>query len=247
MFTQETFNQFMDGFFNSKFNQLSYSNQRYPKRMEKLVLDLSVAPTQPVKVPVPFKSCLVSRIYSTSVTTTDKAGTVKIMFDYDNLMNQTNAVNLFVNDSFVMDTAVAQAYLTWSAQSDTTIEIYFFVDIDYRAGTTKTQIVGTVTVQEAAPVAIKQVPSLSIQKTAVNTTATYTVPAGKYAVACVNCMAGSTGIANATVNGVVVMGNVVNGIQSATGTMYLRAGDVLVCSSSSAQNIVSAQIAEYTA
>lgn len=186
MLDQKTFNQWMDDFFQSKFNQLSYSNTRYPKRMEKVVIDLSVAPSQPVKVNVPFKSFLVSRVYSTATPTTDKAGTAKILFDYDNTMNVANALNIFVNDSAVMDSQVAVGYLTWTAQSDTTMEVYFFVDLDYRAGTTKTQIVGTVTTTPAntSPTSIKQVPSSrQVQQVASATSVAFTaIAVGFYGI-----------------------------------------------------------------
>lgn len=188
MFTKETFQSWMNDYFQNKFNQLSYSNQRLPKRMEKITLDLSVASVNPLKIPVPFKSCLVSRVYSTATPTTDKAGSVKILFDYENTMNVQNAISIFVNDAFSMDNSVSQAFLTWSAQADTSIDLYFFVDIDYRAGTTKTQIVGTVSTQNSSATAFYNKPPIpdsctayTLTGTASNTTI-YTCPVGKYAI-----------------------------------------------------------------
>ena len=240
-FTQATFNAWLNDFFTTKFNSLSYSNQRLPKRMEKLVLDLSVAPAQPIKIPVPFKSCLVSRVFSTAATSTDKAGSVSIMFDYDNLMNQTNAVQLFVNDSFVMDTSVSQAFLTWSAQADTSITLYFFVDIDYRAGTTKTQIVGNVSVVSASTLATKQVISSTLQKYQTNgTSAAYVIPNGFYADIFYSYSSSSAvgSVAYIKINTVSVHGSEY-GITSMNGSGVIRcyAADSLVMTAGSGSSI----------
>lgn len=224
---QITFNQYMNDFFQNKFNQLSYSNTRYPKRMEKITLSLATAPTQPIKISVPFKSCLVSRIYSTAVPTTDKAGSVKILFDYDNLMNIQNAVSLFVNDSFVMDTEASAGFLTWDAQADTTIEIYFFVDIDYRAGTTKTQIVGTVSVKPlslAIPTSI-----LNYVQTAVGNQS-YTVPAGYYARVSFSIICTDSGIAHTEINATVfnkAFASTNNYVASNTAPIIVPTGTIL--------------------
>jgi len=249
---QADFNRYMDEYFQNKFNQLSYSNQRYPKRMEKITLDLSVAPTQPVKISVPFKSCLVSRIYSTSVTTTDKAGSVKILFDYDNLMNIQNAVTLFVNDSFVMDTSVATGYLTWTAQADTTIDIYFFVDLDYRAGTTKTQIVGTVSVQNSTstPLYAKSLVPVVTAVSLSNTTnaSVRTIAAGLYAWVTIQCSSGGPVGCSATVNGTKVID--ASSFASTQVTSSIRicvpTGTVFGMTSNNAGAIVSFLFEEYT-
>jgi hypothetical protein len=247
MMDKKTFNQWMDEFFDSKFNQLRYSNTRYPKRMEKVTLDLSVAPSQPVKIPIPFRSMLVSRIYSTSVTATDKAGSISVMFDYDNLMNQSNAIQLFTNDSFSLDTEVASGFLTWSAQADTTIQLYFFVDIDYKTGSTKTSIVGSVNITASSPLGIKQVPSSTTQIVAVNTSSSYTIPAGFYAHVSAWGNNYSAQDAWIRVNG-VDMGHVSG--SSTTGSAvsfngWVVAGDIVLVGSSGTTASTSANITKY--
>lgn len=231
---QVTFNQWMDSFFQNKFNQLSYSNARFPKRMEKVSLSLATAPSQPVKIAVPFKSVLISRIYSTATPTTDKAGSIKILFDYDNTMNVANAVSLFVNDSFDMDSSASQAFLTWDAQTDTTIDIYFFVDIAFRAGTTKTQIVGTVNTQNTNATSFYNKPSIPDSTTAYYIAAdnanVYTVPANKYAVVSTFIFNRTGGVGYARLNGTNFMGASISAavdVYSAGPKITIKAGDVL--------------------
>lgn len=254
MIDQVTFNQWMNDFFQSKFNQLSYSNTRYPKRVEKVTLNLATAPTQPIKISVPFKSVLVSRVYSTSATTVDKSGSVKILFDYDNLMNIQNAVSLFPNDSFDMDTEAAQAFLTWDAQSDTSIDLFFFVDIAFRAGTTKTQIVGTVSVQNSSgtPFYNKAPTPNSIHRYYKNSTGTvtYTIPAGYWAKVYWMNQALSTDGAKIDVNGTIIAdsyGNSATIHSTATGITECVAGDVITGTITGAAGycVVAFQVALY--
>lgn len=146
MLDKTTFNNWLSDFFNKKSNELEYSRVSQPKRMQKVTLSLATASVDPVQVNVPFKTLIVSRIYSTSVPATDKSGSIKIMFDQDNIANIDNAISLFPNDTLRSGTLVTKAFLTWAAQSDTSIDLYFYPDIEVVAGTTKTQIVGTVSV-----------------------------------------------------------------------------------------------------
>lgn len=191
---QASFNQWLTEFFNKKSNELAYSRQNQPKRMEKLVLNLATANTEGYKVPVPFKSCVVSRIYSTS-TGTDKAGSIRILFDQPNLGNLNNAVNLFVNDTLKSETLFTESYLLWSAQADTTMELYFFPDLEISTGTTKTQIVGTVSVAGSTRI------SAPVSATITGTSGTlYTAPANSYAI--VNLFInGGTGNNNVSIDG----------------------------------------------
>lgn len=243
---QQTFNQYMEAFYQNKNNQLGYSNRTYPKRMEKVTLSLATAPTNPQKINVPFKSALISRVYSTAVPTTDKAGSIKVLFDYDNTMNVANAVSMFVNDSFSLDTEVAVAYLTWDAQADTSIDIFFFVDIDYRAGTTKTQIVGTVTVQEATPLAVKTVPNLVTRLVGSNNTATYTVRAGYYAKVYWSLIGSTSATGSVSVGGTAIAS--IN-LPSAL-TIYLhgqseaKAGDIISITTNAGTAVAYAQVVE---
>lgn len=209
MIDKKQFNEWMSEFFDTKFNQLRYSNTRYPKRMEKITIDLSVAPSQPVKIAIPFKSLLVSRIFSTSSTSTDKAGSISVMFDYDNLMNQSNAIQLFTNDSFTLDTEVATGFLTWSAQADTSVTLYIFVDIEYKTGSTKTSIVGSVSVTNSSstPLYAKSlVPTITVGSYSNVTNANVrTIPAGKYAWVTVQGSSGGAVGCSANISGTKIL------------------------------------------
>lgn len=185
MLDKTTFQNWLSDFFNTKSNELEYSRVSQPKRMEKITLNLATASVDPLQINVPFKTMIVSRIYSTTVTTTDKAGTIKIMFDQDNISNIKNAISLFPNDTLRSGTLVTKAFLSWDAQSDTSVDLYFYPDIEVIAGTTKTQIVGSVSVINTSATAMyNKIPFPdSIVDTPINgnTSASYTVPVGKTA------------------------------------------------------------------
>lgn len=248
----KTFSKYMDDYFQAKKNQLDYSTRYVPKRVEKVTLSLATAPTAGnyYKIAVPFKSVLVSRIYSTSSPTTDKAGSIKIFFDQDNIANVQNATTLFVNDTFVLDTEVAVGYLTWDAQSDTSVDIYFFVDIDYRAGTTKTQIVGNVTVvqgSQTSAVAVKAVPDLVTRLKVANTTTAYSVRAGYYADVFWSITGSTTNTATISIGGTDIVG--MNGAGGAnfalSGRSSATAGQSVSATTNAAGSIAYVQIVEY--
>lgn len=244
---QASFNQWLTEFFNKKSNELAYSRQNQPKRMEKLVLNLAIAQTEGYKVPVPFKSCVVSRIYSTS-TGTDKAGSIRILFDQPNLGNLNNAVNLFVNDTLKSETLFTESYLLWSAQADTTMELYFFPDLEISTGTTKTQIVGTVTTSNgiASPSA-----TYSFLYNNASGTNIYTVPTGKYAVVKVTGSTSGTAQTAVYLNGsgfaAFYTAGVTTGGLAASQSLVLKAGDVISQAvSSGPTSALSVYIEEYT-
>lgn len=242
---QASFNDWLTQFFNKKSNELAYSRQNQPKRMEKLVLNLATAQTEGYKVPVPFKSCVISRIYSTS-TGTDKAGSIRILFDQPNLGNLNNAVNLFVNDTLKSETLFTESYLLWSAQADTTMELYFFPDLEISTGTTKTQIVGTVTTSNgiASPTATQQF--YYNNSSGINF---YTVPAGKYAVVKVQGYSnGSPATCNLSINSNVVFYLSPGASQffAASQVFVLKSGDTVTASSGNVSASITGQIEEYT-
>lgn len=185
MLDKTTFQNWLSDFFNTKSNELEYSRVSQPKRMEKITLNLATASGDPFQINVPFRTMIVSRIYSTAVTTTDKAGTIKIMFDQDNISNIKNAISLFPNDTLRSGTLVTKAFLSWDAQSDTSVDLYFYPDIEVIAGTTKTQIVGSVTIQNTSTTGIyNKIPfpdSATDYSVTGSNSASYTVAAGKTA------------------------------------------------------------------
>lgn len=212
MLDKTTFQNWLSDFFNTKSNELEYSRVSQPKRMEKITLNLATASVDSFQINVPFKTMIVSRVYSTADTTTDKAGTIKIMFDQDNISNIKNAISLFPNDTLRSGTLVTKAFLSWDAQSDTSIDLYFYPDIEVIAGTTKTQIVGSVSViNTAATASYNKIPFPdSVEEYAVtgSNNASYTVAAGKTAKVTYSAHAvpgGGTSSATFKVNGNLMM------------------------------------------
>ena len=244
---QASFNDWLTQFFNKKSNELAYSRQNQPKRMEKLVLNLATANTEGYKVPVPFKSCVISRVYSTS-TGIDKAGSIRILFDQPNLGNLNNAVNLFVNDTLKSETLFTESYLLWPAQSDTSVEMYFFPDLEISTGTTKTQIVGTVPISNAtsSPTATFQ-----FNVNGASLTNPYTVPAQRYAVLKITASnSGGTGQNLISVNGNTVfftLGTTSTSPYGVSQEIVLKANDVItqILASTVTANL-SVYIEEYT-
>lgn len=238
MMDEQSFMQWMNKFIASKQNQLEYSQRMSPKRMQKLTLDLSTAPAQPLEINVPFNSLVVSRIYSTATPTTDKAGTVKVLFDTPDLANIQNAISLFPNDTIRMKNSTRKGFFTWDAQSDTSVDLFLFPDIEVIAGTTKTQIVGTVSTQNSNATSFYNKPPIPDSVTAFNFSSTGsgtigTVPAGKYWI--VKCgIRGSSGvnddgqlIINTGSGGKEVLGTSLSSGQSVYGEFLLKAGHVL--------------------
>lgn len=237
----QTFENYFNRAFNKKANELELSKTKALNRVTRRVFDLSVAQSQPLLVNVPFRSLIVSRIYSTASPTTDKSGSVKIIYDTDNLANIENAQNLFVNDTVKSNDMVGQCYFTWTAQADTCIELLFFTDIEVSSGTTKTQIVGSVTVVQPN---IK--PSSTVTRSAVTATVSYTIPAGKRAMIGASWVTSAAFFASIKVNSVLVAGNLVIGANLVGNTQFeCVAGDVIELFSGGASAHASAQIALY--
>lgn len=218
---QATFNQWMQSFIEKTTNDLRFSNARFPKRMEKVTLDLSVAPSQPQKISVPFKSVQVSSIFSTASPTVRKSGKVSIMLDYDNTMNQANAIDLYQEDNFIVEHESSVAFLTWTAQADTSVTLYFYVDIDVEPSVKR-------------PI-VSSEPPMSIQAIAITTitTGTYTIPAGYKARVTfdMECNSALAVDMKAEVDGSLVMRMLApaTGSKSKTSTwLYLKAGQVIL-------------------
>ena len=151
----KTFEEFYAWLQNKKSNQLSISNSTVPKRIHIVNIDLSSKPNSATKnglfkIPTNFTGVQIERFYSTD-TGIDVSGNVRLIVDNDHSSNIQNSKTLYANDSFsIHDGTIATGYLDWDLQPNVSVQIAFFIDIDYRAGSTKTSIVGTVTVQTPA-------------------------------------------------------------------------------------------------
>lgn len=129
-------------------NELTYAIQGQPNRMIHIPLDLSTASAaNGFEVPIPFRSMVVARIYSTA-TGSSKTGTISAFLDQNNIASLANAYPLQLSDILKSEKMISKCWLYWTAQSDTSADLYFFPDVEIVLGTTKTAIVGTVTVSD---------------------------------------------------------------------------------------------------
>jgi len=230
---------YLTNFFDNKSNSLDYSNKFMPKRVEIVTIDLSTARTagSELKIAVPFKSVHVERVYSTSSPTTDKSGTAEILFDYANTMNILNSKLLQANDAFSMDQSVATAFIVNDAQPDTTMQIAFMVDIDYKAGSTKTSITGGVSVVNTLATAAytkENAPTLTTAavQTGTGSSTVYTCPASKTAiVTCSSSVAAAADYVRAKLNGTIYHYHQGSGAGTMVTKIKIKAGDVITADS----------------
>jgi len=186
--TFQSFIQFLNQYATKKGDMLAQSNASMPNRMFRINgLDLSVDLKGAFReFKMPMASLHVERVYSTASPTVDKAGSVKLALDYDNIGNQAQYKKLQANDSFYTgDVQFSRFFLSWDAQADTSIDIVVMIDMDYKAGSAKTSIVGAVNVQNTASSALYQRPPIPVSRqgiSAINTTSNYVIPAGQYAI-----------------------------------------------------------------
>lgn len=136
---KDDFFAWLDEYTRTKRNDLQRSQTAIPKRSEKIVLNLSVAPRQPVEINIPFKSV-------TFVSSLDSFGTIKyegeisIILDSANTGNQKNAVTLKTYDTFNQDQTISKCFLTWKAQPGVFAELIFLEDSQLYSGSSKVQV-----------------------------------------------------------------------------------------------------------
>lgn len=142
------FEAYLEDFYRRKSNQLSFSNETIPNRIVRFTIDLSEnLNDQFRKYSVPMKGLHVERIYQTSNPTIDVTGSLKWVPDYQSIGNTRNYKLLQPNDSFTLDQVISQFFLSWDVQSDVSVSLVCFIDLDYRAGAASTSIVGTVSAE----------------------------------------------------------------------------------------------------
>jgi hypothetical protein len=243
MLDKTTFKDWLSEFFMQKSNELQYSKESQPKRMEKITVDLSASTVNPVQINVPFKSMIISRVYSTASPTIDKSGSIFVLFDQDNLANIKNAVSLFPNDTLRSGTLVSKCFLTWTAQADTSMDIYFYPDIEVVAGTTKTQIVGAVSVQNTNATSIYSKPTIPSLITRLNSagTTSYSVRTGFYAMVTFCIASNSAGTNTVSIGGSVVANDIF--ASTVSGWAMALAGEAVVVAGATANTY--AQVMEY--
>lgn len=186
------FSQWFDNYNQEKKNQQKFGIENFPARVFRKTIDLSTAGVFS-NTGLPFNGAQVEKIYS-STTGASVSGSVKLNFDRAMIDSNSSYKTLQENDSFVLGFSTANAFLSWDAQPGVLCDIVFFNDVDYRSGSQKTSITGTVSVSAQVPSAI----------VASATGASYTVPAGKYAKATLYVRQGGS----FTVNGTTVLDSI---------------------------------------
>lgn len=246
---EEDFHRYLERFYDKKQKELAASSQRSVNRIKPVVFDLSTSPASQngglpsklLQVPANFTGLHVEKIYSTS-TGVAKTGEIKLILDSNTTLAVQNYKLLQINDSFTLENSeIANAWLDWDLQADTSVRISFFIDMDYRAGSASTSIAGTVGVQSASStgVAVKASPFTTVQKTSTSGTTSYTIPAGQYAIANFWVDTGSTGTSSVSVNTTEIIGvdsSIGSGVFGGLSNIYLNAGDVIALAVSGGGN-----------
>lgn len=162
------------------------ASRTYPRnRMFKKTFDLSSARTIPESLGYSFVSFIVGDVYSTAAPETKKSGTMKVFFDTPDQYKIQGALSFGEGFNMNLKMMAYDAFFLNDAQADTSMDIYFFADAEATTGTTRTQITGTIAVQNTLATALYNRPpnptaGVRNIQTGAGTT-TYTVPAGKVA------------------------------------------------------------------
>lgn len=206
----KSFADFLKYFSRRKNNLLRQSNQTAIKRLYILTLDLSAQPSNSgnnsvtpngnilFKVPSNFTGLHIQQIYSTSTPTTLKSGQIYLSFDDNNIGNIQNSKLLQSGDSFDMiDGEVANGWLWWNNQTDTSISIAFFIDMDYRAGGSNVNVLNGVNVSNTQINPLyNRIPypaGFNLLTCANGTSFTYTIPTNFFAKVSAMCYANGAG------------------------------------------------------
>lgn len=244
------FQAFINQFAVNKGNDLQFSNSFMPKRVETVVVDLTTARDSgaPLEIKVPFNAVHVESIYTTA-SGAATTGTVKISFDYGDIASIQNCKTLSSNDSFTVDKEVSKAFITNTAQSGVSARIAFMTDIDYRPGATQSVITsGNVAISSNK----YPVPS-SIEKlysTNGGADATYTVPAGYYAIVQAYCIGTAGGSVVYIGGGTKLATEIIatyftSGVQAIPQRTVAIAGEIITATSSGADSKAIVRIEVY--
>lgn len=174
LFSLNDFKTWLENYNQQKKNQQNFGVQNIPGRVFRKTIDLSTAGVLE-NTGIPFNGLQVEKIYI-AATGISADGSVKLIFDRAMSDSQFNYKVLKENDSFTTGFSIAKGFLSWDAQAGMKADIVFFNDIDYRSGSQKTSITGTLTAN------VQNYPNpTNIVVSA--TGASYTVPVGKVAKA----------------------------------------------------------------
>ncbi len=121
-----------------------------PFSIQLVTLDLSnaVLPTRPYKIGFPFKSFYVQ-------SATDVYSTVNVKVQMQDSIQSSFPTKL--NDSWVNEFPVAEAYLDWPAQAGKTMTIVFFLESEYRSGSQISVNGGGVSINDGSSISLATV------------------------------------------------------------------------------------------
>lgn len=145
---KDDFFAWLDEYTRNRRNDLQRSQTAIPKRSEKIILDLSIAPIQPLLINVPFKS--VTFVDSYYLPGQTSPVTISMLLDSDNTGNLKNAITLKTFDTFNQDQAISKCFLTWDSQPGIKAELIFLEDSQLYEGATKAYVTNPVTVTQGS-------------------------------------------------------------------------------------------------
>lgn len=193
---KDDFFAWLDEYTRGKRNDLQRSQTAIPKRSEKIVLNLTTAPLQPVQINIPFKSVTFIQANISGAWVQAK---VEMLLDSASTGNEKNAVSLNTGDTFNQDQTVSRCFLRWDAQPGVQAELIFLEDSQlYKVANTVTvgnvvQVQGTVEVVQLSDpwtvsitgqtqkVSIAEIPRYTLPfNVAPGTTNSWNVPSGEY-------------------------------------------------------------------
>jgi len=247
-FSLRDFQEWLSNYNQNKKNQQNFGVQNIPARIFRKTIDLSTAGILQ-NTGIPFDGLHVEKIYVTA-TGASVDGSINIIFDRAMSDSQFNFKKLVENDSFTSGTSISKAFFSWAAQAGVSADIVFFNDIDYKAGSTKTSLIGTVTTNPAntTPTSIKLVPDLVTRMSESDSggSSSYVVRTGYYAEVywTLTCTAGSTSSVNVG-GAVVAKGASTAGPFSMAGKTIALAGERVELVAGTSSSWATAQVVEY--
>lgn len=264
-FDTKDYNDFLKYFFKRKNNLLRQSNATPIKRLYVFTQDLSQIPyangnntvtingNYLFKIPTNFTGLHFQQAYQTNDPTVTTSAKVYLTFDDNNIGNVSNSKLLQYNDSFELnDGEVANAWLWWDVQENTTISIAFFIDMDYRAGTSATSIVGDVDIANGPNTAVYTkypipVGIHSITCSGNGGAASYTVPSAFYARVTGFVNSGTaTGFGNVSIDTIALaLVESAANLSLCSSTITVLQAQVISCSSNGANSVATAHIELY--
>lgn len=142
---KETSNMILDAAREIQRARIFEGSTQRPMTVQKLTLDLTTAvlETRPYKIGFPFKSIYVQ-------TASDVYVSVDVKLQTSDSLQSSFPMKL--NDSFINEFPISEAYLSWSAQSGKSITFIFFIESEYRSGSQISVTGGGVSINDGSTI-----------------------------------------------------------------------------------------------